>query len=40
MTCAEVSSWVYGTPAKAGQLRAVNGLAADLIPAGRTVTVP
>ena len=40
MTCAEASSWVYGTPMKAGQLRAVNGLAADLIPASTTLVIP
>ena len=40
MTCAELSSWVYGTPFRARDLRVVNGLAADTVPAGTTVTVP
>lgn len=40
MTCAEASSWVYQTPTKAGRLRAVNGLAADLIPANTTLVIP
>lgn len=39
MTVAELSHAVYGTPFRAADLRAANALAADLVRAGRTLTV-
>lgn len=39
MTVAELSFAVYGTPFRAADLRAANALAADLVRAGRTLTV-
>lgn len=39
MTVAELSYAVYGTPFRAADLRAANALAADLVRAGRTLTV-
>ena len=40
MTAAEVASWVYRDPTKAGRIRSVNGLASDTIPAGTRLTIP
>ena len=39
MTLAELSFAVYGTPFRAGDLRAANAIAADVVRAGRTLTV-
>jgi prophage DNA circulation protein len=39
MTFAELSLAVYGTPMRAGDLRAANGIARDVIPPGRTLRV-
>lgn len=40
MTVAELSLAYYGTTRRAGQLRAVNGLASDAIAAGTTLVIP
>ncbi len=39
MTVAELSLAVYGTPFRGSDLRTANALAADLVRAGRTLTV-
>lgn len=40
MTVGEFAVWVYQDAAKAGQLRAVNGLASDTVAEGATLVVP
>ena len=39
MTLAELSTLVYGTPYRAGDLRASNALAGDVVRAGRAILV-
>ena len=40
MTVAEVSAAVYGTPRRASDVRTVNGLASDTVPAGTELRIP